>query len=183
MGQMIYLQFKPACEVGERQVVRLGYMARVSPNDAELEALAIDVPARGRQVDALEVIERIEQLRPGERVHVLGAGGVFVSRRAHRRGPLAWAMKVVLILLLFGGAAMGMTFFHADVNMLEAQRALCEMVGGGGSALDMAVPYAIGVFAGVGAFMLLGGRARSPLALKLRQYRQQLEQADAGEDS
>ena len=176
---VIFIQFLPECEVGAQAEVCLRDVAHMAPRDAELEALELDVPAAGRRVDAVELAERIGRLRPQARIEVLGSGEIFVSRRDHRRGPLAWALKVVLVLLLFGGAALGMTFFHADVNMLEAQRAICAMLGGGeATPLELAAPYALGVLAGVGGFFLLGGRSKSPLALKLQGYRKQLEQAD-----
>ena len=77
---------------------------------------------------------------------------------------------------------MGITFFHADVNMLDAQQALVSALGGGELApMELAIPYSIGVFVGIGAFFLLGGKSKSPLALKLRDYRKQLEQADSGD--
>lgn len=179
MSDVIYIQFLPECEVGAQSKVRLGEMVHMSPRDQELEALEMDIPASGRRVDAVEVAARIGGLRPQAHIELLGSGEVFVSRRDHRRGPLAWVMKVGLILLLFGGAALGMTFFHADVNMLDAQRAICSMFGGGeATPLQLATPYSLGVLAGVGGFFLLGGRGKSPLALKLQGYRKQLEQAD-----
>lgn len=178
--EVIYLQFRPECEVGAGEPVRLDDMAHLSPPDAELKALEFDVPRAGRRVDAVELAARVAELRPGARVEVLGSGEVFVSRRDHRRGPLAWALKVLMVALLFCGAALGMTFFHADVNMQEAQQTLYSMAGGAqASALELAVPYALGVFVGVGAFFLLGGREKSPLALKLQDYRKQLEQSGA----
>lgn len=176
---VIYIQFLPECEVDMRAQVRLSDMARMTPRDAELESLEFDIPCAGRRVDAVEVAARISRLRPGARMELLGGGEVFVSRRDHRRGLLAWALKAGLTLLLFGGAALGMTFFHADVNMLEAQSAICAMFGGGDAEpLALAIPYSLGVLAGVGGFFLLGGRRKSPLALKLQSYRKQLEQAD-----
>ena len=84
--------------------------------------------------------------------------------------------------LMNRGAAMGITFFHADVNMLDAQQALVSALGGGElTPVELAIPYSIGVFVGIGAFFLLGGKSKSPLALKLRDYRKQLEQADSGD--
>ena len=178
--EVIYLQLRPGCELGADARVRLSDLARISPPDAALEALEFDAPRDGRRVDALEVAERIMQARPGARVEVLGAGEVFVSRRNHRRGPAGALLGALMAVFLFCGAALGMTFFHADVNMREAQRELCAMAGYAPEGeMELAVPYALGVFAGVGAFFLLGGRARSPLALKLQDYRKQLEQSGA----
>ena len=77
---------------------------------------------------------------------------------------------------------MGITFFHADVNMLDAQQALVSALGGGElTPMELAIPYSIGVFVGIGTFFLLGGKSKSPLALKLHDYRKQLEQADSGD--
>lgn len=178
--EVIYMQFMPECEVNAGVPVRLGDMVHMVPADEELAALTFDVPSGGRRIDAVELAARVAQLRPEAQIEVLGGGDVFVSRRDHRRGPLAWILKICLILLLFGGAALGITFFHADVNMLEAQQTLCGMFGAKDmSALELAWPYSIGLFMGVGAFFLLGGRNKSPLALKLQDYRKQLEQADA----
>ena len=47
--------------------------------------------------------------------------------------------------------------------------------------MELDIPYSIGVFVGIGTFFLLGGKSKSPLALKLHDYRKQLEQADSGD--
>lgn len=181
--EIIYLQFRPECEMGADDPVRLCDLARMSPPDAGLEALKFDVPRAGRRVDAVELAARVTQERPGAQVEVLGDGEVFVSRRNHRRGPIGWLLGALMTIFLFFGAALGITFFHADVNMRDAQQALYTMAGGAqADALELAVPYALGVFAGVGAFFLLGGRQKSPLALKLQDYRKQLEQSGANGD-
>lgn len=177
--QVIYIQLKSEFEAAENQQVRLLDIARISPPDKELAEIPFDIPAQGRRVDALEVIARVATLRPQARIEPVGAGDIFVSRVCRRRGIGAWLIKIALPVFLFGGAAMGITFFHADVNMLDAQNAILGMFGGGeAEPLELAIPYSIGVFVGVGAFLLLGGRAKSPLALKLRDYRKQLEQSD-----
>ncbi len=179
---VIYLQFKSEFEARPGAKVHLSDIARVSPSDDEIAALEFDIPKRGRSVDAVELAARVSEVRPRARIELLGAGGIFVSRPRPRRGLSAFLIKALLVLFLFGGAAMGITFFHADVNMLDAQQALVSALGGGElTPMELAIPYSIGVFVGIGAFFLLGGKSKSPLALKLRDYRKQLEQADLGD--
>lgn len=179
---VIYLQFKSEFEARPGAKVHLSDIARVSPSDDEIAALEFDIPERGRFVDAVELAARVSEVRPRVRIELLGAGGIFVSRPRLRRGLSAFLIKALLVLFLFGGAAMGITFFHADVNMLDAQQALVSALGGGElTPMELAIPYSIGVFVGIGAFFLLGGKSKSPLALKLRDYRKQLEQADSGD--
>lgn len=181
---VIYLQFKSEFEARPDAKVYLSDIARISPSDEELAALEFDIPRQGRFVDAVELASRVSELRPQARVELLGAGGIFVSRPRYMRGALALLIKALLILFLFGGAAMGITFFHADVNMLDAQQALVSALGGGElTPLELALPYSLGVFIGIGAFFLLGGKSKSPLALKLRDYRRQLEQASSSDRS
>ena len=177
---VIYLQFKSEFKALPGAKVNLSDIARVSPSDEEIAALEFDIPECGRFVDAVELAARVSEVRPQARIELLGTGGIFVSRPRPRRGLSAFLIKALLILFLFGGAAMGITFFHADVNMLDAQQALVSALGGGElTPMELAIPYSIGVFVGIGAFFLLGGKSKSPLALKLREYRKQLEQTDS----
>ncbi len=105
---VIYLQFKSEFEARPGAKVHLSDIARVSPSDDEIAALEFDIPKRGRSVDAVELAARVSEMRPRARIELLGAGGIFVSRPRPRRGLSAFLIKALLVLFLFGGAAMEM---------------------------------------------------------------------------
>ena len=79
------------------------------------------------------------------------------------------------------GSALAITWFHADVNMLDAQQSLYRMLTGreAENTVWITLPYSVGVFFGVSLFYALLGRKRTiaPLDIKLNEYRQSAEQA------
>ena len=65
-------------------------------------------------------------------------------------------------------------WFHADVNMYDAQREMYRAVTGGEepAALAVALPYALGVGLGVAFYYaLIGRKTISPLDIKLSNYK------------
>lgn len=163
---------KAGCRVFVSDIVEM------HPYVKDIADIEIQVPADGRQLSAAELAYEVAGRRPDIQPEILGSGDIFISRPAHMGGIKAILAKICLLLILFSGAAMGMAFFHADVNMNETQRAIIRAMGGAElKPLEMALPYSLGVLAGVSGFFLLGGRDKSPLAIKLKEYRSQLEKA------
>lgn len=178
---MTYILFHARHDAGASGRIAFEAIADIYPPSADIGGIMLDIPKGGRKISAIEAAARIAEILPGEQLSFAGDGEIFVSRRTMRSGILAMIMQIALVLLLFFGSALAITFFHADVNMAQAQQTLSAMLGGGElTPLQLAIPYAIGVFVGVGAFFLLGGKKRSPLSLKLQDYRKQLE--DSGEE-
>jgi hypothetical protein len=95
-------------------------------------------------------------------------------------GTLIGAAWGLAFLLLMAGSALAITWFHADVNMMDAQQALFRFITGHQAENEWLItgPYAAGVFFGVSLFYALLGKRRSvaPLEIKLEEYRQAAEQ-------
>ena len=88
---------------------------------------------------------------------------------------------IAAFMLLLIGSALAITWFHADVNMLDAQQGLYRLITGKEVSNQwlITIPYAAGVFFGVALFYALLGRkgTTSPLDIKLAEYQQSAEQA------
>ncbi|MBE5771150.1 MAG: hypothetical protein E7336_07265 [Clostridiales bacterium] len=132
------------------------------------------------RLPAMAVIKAITAITPD--ITLLGPPECYVHivpESKRNRTHLVRAIFAFLLLLI--GSALAITWFHADVNMLDAQQGLFRMITG--KAADniwlITIPYALGVFFGVALFYALLGKKRttSPLEIKLEEYRKSAEEA------
>ena len=87
-----------------------------------------------------------------------------------------------MFLILLLGSTLGLCWFHADVNMPQAQYAVYEALTGEPpqEPRQITIPYAIGVALGVAVFYALPSRkATTPLEVKLTEYQADMEQTEA----
>ncbi len=132
------------------------------------------------RLPAMAVVKAVMEKCP--EVTVLGPPQCFVhivpENKRSRTRPIRTA---IAFLLLMVGSALAITWFHADVNMLDAQQSLYRMLTGreAENPLWITIPYSVGVFFGVSLFYALLGKKRTvaPLEIKLEEYRQSAEQA------
>ncbi len=178
---MIYLRMRETTTTQPGQALRLADVADVLA-DASLNLHALPVRAPDGvgvwKLDAMALIRDIQARCPGESVVLLGsAQSTLICARAKPvRGKFLRAALV--FLLLFAGSAMAIAWFHADVNMMAAQRAVARMLTGQEQweAWWIALPYALGVGSGVAFFYaLIGRKTASPLDIKLGEYRRQAQ--------
>ena len=113
---------------------------------------------------------------------MLGPPECFVHIVPRDERNLGHTFRAVLAFaFLLIGSALAITWFHADVNMLDAQQSLYRLICGHDAPNQwfITVPYALGVFLGVTLFYALLGRKGtvSPLEIKLEEYRQTTEKA------
>ena len=104
------------------------------------------------------------------------------ARSALEQADSLRAKRQLLVLpgLLLGGA-LGLCWFHADVDMPRAQFAVYEAITGQevSDARLITVPYAVGVALGVAVFYALPSRkATTPLEVKLTEYQEDLEKTE-----
>lgn len=89
--------------------------------------------------------------------------------------------SVLAFILLMIGSMLAISWFHADVNMMDAQKNLYHIITGKEvkNTLLLSFPYAVGVFFGVSLFYALLGKkgAVSPLDIKLSEYHTTSEKA------
>ena len=115
-------------------------------------------------------------------VTMLGPSECFVHIIPESKRNMTHLLRTIFaFLILVVGSALAITWFHADVNMLDAQQSLYRLITGKQpeNAWLITGPYAAGVFFGVALFYALLGKRRTvaPLEIKLEEYRQSAEQA------
>ncbi len=180
---MLYLQLKARAtgKPGEQLLVRHVADALDSEGAKVMDLPVECVTKEGVwRLPAVAVVKAVVQVCP--EVQVLGPAECFVhilpENKRNRTQPLRTAFA---FLVLLAGSALAITWFHADVNMLDAQQALFRFITGHQAENEWLItgPYAAGVFFGVSLFYALLGKHRSvaPLEIKLEEYRQAAEQA------
>ena len=180
---MLYLQLKAraTAKPGEQLLVR--HVADAL--DAE-GAQVMDLPVECVKKEgvwrlpAVAVVKAVMGVCP--EVAVLGPAECFVHIAPESKRNRTHFLKTVLaFLILMTGSSLAITWFHADVNMLDAQQTLFRLITGHSAENPWLItgPYAAGVFLGVALFYSLLGKKRSvaPLEIKLEEYRQAAEQA------
>jgi len=177
---MIYLRLHETTATEPGRALRLGDVADVLADASlGLHALPINAPRSLGvwRLDALALIRDIQARHPKQSVVLLGsAQGTLICKR-ERKPRWAGLRAALVFALLFAGSAMAIAWFHADVNMAEAQRSVARVLTGGDAASPwwVALPYALGVGSGVAFYYALIGRRKtaSPLDIKLDEYRRQ----------
>ncbi|MBO4925499.1 MAG: hypothetical protein J5472_03370 [Clostridia bacterium] len=178
---MLYLQLKGRACLRPGEQLLLRHVADALDTDGKS---VLDLPVECPKTPGvwrLPAMAVVKALSPvcGE-ITVLGEQECYVHvQRESKHGPAHFLRTALAFLLLAVGSAMAITWFHADVNMAEAQQTLYRMVTGHPAAdpLLITVPYAAGVFLGVALFYALIGKKHTvaPLDIKLEDYRKSAE--------
>ena len=180
---MIYCQLRGEAELPLGAALRLGDVARlIAPEGAEDISLPCPDKEGVWRLDALSCARALRRACPGEEVSLLGAESCYIRRVKPRRpDPLRWIRALAACLILLLGSALGLSWFHSDVDMPAAQVMVYQLITGQ-EAEDprwITVPYIIGVAAGVAVFYALPSRSRStPMEVKLNAYLQSMEQTE-----
>ena len=179
---MLYLQLKARATVkpGEQFLVR--HIADAL--DAQ-GAPVMDMPVECSKnegvwrLPAMALVKAVLPVCPD--MAVLGPSECFVHIVPENKRNRTHALRTGLaFLILMAGSALAITWFHADVNMMDAQQSLYRLITGRQAENPWLItaPYAVGVFLGVSLYYALLGRRRTvaPLEIKLEEYRQSAEQ-------
>ena len=183
MKGMLYLQLKARAAIQPGEQLRVRHIADAL--DAQ-GAKVMDLPVECVQKEgiwrlpAVTAVKAVMGVCP--EVTVLGPAECFVHILPENKRSRTRPLRTVLaFLILMVGSALAITWFHADVNMMDAQQSLYRLITGhqAENTWLITVPYAVGVFFGVALFYALLGRRRTvaPLEIKLEEYRQSAEQA------
>lgn len=180
---MIYCQLRSRASLDCSAPLRLSDVARLDAPEA-LRSLLLPCPGEPGvwKLEAVRVAQSIRQACPDESVSMLGADVCCVHRRrVRRRDPWKPLRTTAALLILTMGSALGLSWFHSDVDMPRAQAAVYAALTGR-EVQDMrwiALPYCLGVTLGVGVFYALPSRRTpTPLDVKLAEYRRTMEQAE-----
>lgn len=180
---MICIQLQYRAKVVPGQTLMLKDVARVS-GPSDLGQLPLSCPQQTGiwKLQAITVAESVRNTYPDAPLMVLGADICYVHRvkAAHkdRTRPLRTASAFLILAI---GGALGLAWFHADVDMPRAQFAVYEALTGQPPADPrlITIPYAIGVALGVSVFYALPARtATTPLEVKLTEYQEDMEKTE-----
>ncbi len=180
---MLYLQIKNRVAVKPGEQLKVHHVADARDTDGQsVMDLPVECPSTAGvwRLPAMAVIKAVEKTCP--HMTVLGASECYVhvvpESKRNRTRPVRTVLAFLLLML---GSALAIAWFHADVNMLDAQQSLYQLITGheAQNIWLISLPYAAGVFFGVALFYALIGRKQTtaPLEIKLEEYRQSAEQA------
>ena len=180
---MLYLQLKARATIkpGEQLFVRHVADALDGEGKKVMDLPVECVKKEGVwRLPAVAVVKAVIGVCPD--VTVLGSGECFVHIIPEKKQNKTHILRTIFaFLVLMVGSALAITWFHADVNMMDAQQSLYRLITGRQpeNAWLITAPYSVGVFFGVALFYALLGRRRTvaPLEIKLEEYRQSAEQA------
>ena len=181
---MIYCQLNPRAKASVGQTVRLSDVAEITDGGV-LEALTIPCPDRVGvwRLKAMTIIRLIQQTCPGEELTMLGAPACCIHRvRADHADPTHPLRTFAAFAILAIGSALGLAWFHSDVDMPGAMERVYALVTGQPLAQPrlITIPYIIGVALGVGVFYAIPfPKEVTPLEVKLTEYQEKMESAEA----
>lgn len=180
---MLYVQLRSRVKLVVHEPLHVGDAARIMGDDA---AGKCPIPCPDEpgvyKLEAIAVARALKEKYPQEDISLMGADICYVHRIAPpQRDPFRPLRTAVAMLILLLGSALGLTWFHADVNMPQAQADVFEAITGA-PPKDMrliTIPYCIGVALGVGVFYALPfASATTPLEVKLTEYQEDMEKTE-----
>lgn len=180
---MIYCQLQNRAKISVGEPLTLGQVAHTSCAD-EAGALTLFCPDKEGvwKIDALACAEALRKAYPDEAVTMLGADTCYVHRvHTERRPVLKWMRTAAAFFIMLIGSALGLAWFHSDVDMPDAQLAVYRLVTGQEPTDPrwVTIPYIIGVALGVAVFYALPSRkATTPLEVKLTEYQEDMEKTE-----
>ena len=181
---MIYCQLNGRVSLPAGKPLTLGQAARViAPTPAEHLPLFCPDKAGVWRITPVDLLPVLHDAFPGEQVTFLGAEACYVHRiRPTRHDHFRLLRTAAAFLILLLGSALGLAWFHSDVDMPGAMEEVYRLFTGQPVTDErlITIPYIIGVALGTAVFYALGSRnAVTPLDVKLSDYRQDLERAEA----
>ena len=180
---LLYLQFKKRVTIAPGEQLYVHHVAdALDTEDRQVLNLPVDCPQNPGvwRLPAMAVIQAVSKVC--QQVQIVGPSECFIHVIPPSKRNRTHVFRTILaFLLLLVGSALAITWFHADVNMIDAQKGLYRLFTG--KEVDnmwlITIPYAIGVFFGVALFYSLLGKKHtvSPLEIKLEDYRASAEEA------
>ena len=183
---MIYIQLRDRVIIETGHPLQLGAAARlIAPNGAESLLLPCPDQPGIWKLEAIHVTHALQKAYPQEDITLLGADTCYVHRVKRKKHDITRPLRTAAaFLILCLGSALGLAWFHADVDMPRAQFAVYEAITGTppSDTRLITIPYAIGVPLGVAVFYALPSRkATTPLEVKLTEYHEDMEKTEGQE--
>lgn len=183
---MIYCQMRTRAKIARGQILRLSDVSSlIAPKGAEKIELRCPDREGVWKLEAIAVAKALEGRYPSESITLLGPEVCYVHRIVPpHRDPWRWLRAFSAFIILLMGSALGLAWFHSDVDMPAAQLAVYETLTGEKpqDSRVITVPYCIGVALGVAVFYALPSRsATTPLEVKLTEYQEDMEKTEGKE--
>lgn len=185
---MVYVQVKSRVILTPEETLKVQHVADVRSNSPEETKRILQMPVKCVsspgiwKIPAIHVLETIAAAKTDGMMPLGGVEYCYVHIIPQQKQNRLHILRSVLaFFLLFFGSLLAICWFHADVNMAQAQQTMFQILTGkeNAPAFMLSIPYAIGVFMGVSLFYALLGRKGtiSPLDIKMNEYHTTSEQA------
>lgn len=180
---MIYCQLNDRVKLESGQPLTLRQVARIiSPYDVDNLPVPIPDATGVWRLTPIDLTNILHRAFPDEPITFLGADACYVHRiRPAAQDHWKWLRTAAAFLILLIGSALGLAWFHSDVDMPKAQLMVYELITGHEPDTPevITIPYIIGVAVGVAVFYALPSRSRStPMEVKLSSYLTSMEQTE-----
>lgn len=180
---MRYCRLLDRVTVETGQTLRLGEVLR-SPG-MNLQDICIPCPDEPGvwKLHALDAVTLLRQAYPQEEFAMLGAEVCYIHRiPARHADPFRPLRTIAAFALLLIGSALGLAWFHSDVDMPRAMELVYTLLTGQ-AVTDVRLitwPYILGVALGVAVFydVVPTKKAVTPLEIKLSEYQSDMEKAE-----
>ena len=180
---MIYVQLRARVKLAQGETLHVADAAKVLGSEKAGHCSLFCPTAPGvYTLDAIAVAKALKKVFPQEDISLIGADVCYVHRiKARGKDFLRPVRTAAALLILLLGSALGLTWFHADVNMPQAQADVYAAITGAppDDVRLITIPYCIGVALGVCVFYAIPfPHQTTPLEVKLTEYQEDMEKAE-----
>lgn len=181
---MIFCQMKVRVKLPVTETLYLDQAATVRTD----KPLQLHIPLTCPQkvgvwnLEAADAALALQQAYPQESVTMLGPDTCYVHRMQVKQRDWSKPLRMVAAFaVLMFGSALGLAWFHSDVDMPRAMEQLFTLLTGNSppDARWITIPYTVGVALGVCVFYAIPRKnAVTPLEVKLTEYQGDMEQTE-----
>ena len=120
---MIYVQLRARVKLAQGETLHVADAAKVLGSEKAGHCSLFCPTSPGvYTLDAIAVAKALKKVFPQEDISLIGADVCYVHRiKARGKDFLRPVRTAAALLILLLGSALGLTWFHADVNMPQAQ--------------------------------------------------------------
>ncbi len=180
---MIYIQLCSRAKLALGEALHLSDVAHLI---APPRAAKLPVPCPEQvgvwKLEAIQVTRLVQAAFPEEEISTIGPDVCYIHRVKARGRDLTRPLRTALAFsILLIGSALGLAWFHSDVDMPKAQLSVYETLTGQPPRDErlITIPYCVGVALGVAVFYALPWKgATTPLEVKLTEYQSAMEETE-----
>ena len=148
---MIYVQLRARVKLAQGETLHVADAAKVLGSEKAGHCSLFCPTSPGvYTLDAIAVAKALKKVFPQEDISLIGAEVCYVHRiKARGKAFLRPVRTAAALLILLLGSALGLTWFHADVNMPQPQADVYAAITGAppDDVRLITIPYCVGVMA------------------------------------